>query len=181
LDAPYLAPHNSALLSLKIGSEVGIMELVIISVIIGVVATVAIDIWAVILSRGFNLPTTNWGMVGRWFGHLVKGKFIHKPISNSVKINHEITIGWVLHYAIGIVYGYTYMHIIQESPGVTSALIFGLVTVLVPWFILQPGLGLGCIARLAPKPNVIRIINLSMHSIFGLGLYAGWVIYSQLL
>ena len=156
------------------------MQLILTSIIIGVVATIAIDIWAEILSRGFKLPTTNWGMVGRWFGHLPKGKFIHKPISNSVKIKHELTIGWILHYAIGIGYGYAYMLIIQGSPGITSALIFGLVTVLVPWFILQPGLGLGCIARLAPKPNIIRLINLSIHSIFGLGLYAGWLIYSQL-
>jgi len=157
------------------------MELVLISIVIGVVGTAAIDIWAEILSRGFKLPTTNWGMVGRWFGHLPKGKFIHSPISRSTRIKHELTIGWVLHYAIGISYGFAYMLIVQGNPSAMSAIGFGLVTVLVPWFVLQPGLGLGCFARLAPKPNVVRILNLSMHSIFGLGLYAGWILYSQVL
>ncbi|MCB1954077.1 MAG: DUF2938 family protein [Rhodocyclaceae bacterium] len=48
-------------------------------------------------------------------------------------------------------------------------------TILVPWFVLQPGLGIGCFARLAPKPAMTRLTNLSMHGIFGLGLCIGWV------
>lgn len=155
-------------------------DLVLAAFIMGVIATVAIDVWAVILSKGFKLPTTNWGMVGRWFAHLPKGRFIHKPISSSNEISCERTIGWALHYAIGIIYAGVYLVLVQGQPGLLSAVIFGLVTVLVPWFILQPGLGVGCIARFAPKPNITRIINLSMHSIFGAALYFGWRLYEFL-
>ncbi|MDH5327845.1 MAG: DUF2938 domain-containing protein [Gammaproteobacteria bacterium] len=154
------------------------MELVLSAIIIGVIATAALDVWAEILSKGFKLPTTNWGMVGRWFGHLPGGRLIHKPISNSKKIKYERAIGWVLHYAIGIAYAYIYLVMVHGSPGVVSALAFGLATVLVPWFILQPGLGLGCFARLAPKPNVTRLISLSMHIVFGFGLYLGWAVHT---
>ncbi|MDH5544434.1 MAG: DUF2938 domain-containing protein [Gammaproteobacteria bacterium] len=144
--------------------------------VVGVVATITMDIWAVFLSKSFKLPTTNWAMVGRWLGHLPKGRFMHRPISSSSKINHELAVGWVFHYVVGLAYAFVYLIIVQDSPSLMSAITFGLATVSVPWLILQPGLGYGCFARLAPKPMVSRLISLSMHSVFGIGLYLGWVV-----
>jgi len=152
------------------------MEYILAALIMGIFATATIDVWAEILGRGFKLPTTNWAMVGRWFGHLPKGRFIHKPISASPEIANELTVGWVLHYLIGIVYAFMYLSLVESNPELMTALAFGVVTVLVPWFVLQPGLGFGCVARLAPKPRMVRMINLSMHSIFGVALYAGWLL-----
>ena len=155
------------------------MEFLVQVIFIGVVATMAIDIWAVILNKGFKLPTTNWGMVGRWFGHLPSGKYIHSPISSSEKIRFEHAIGWGLHYAIGIVYAYLYLlvvfYVVKDEPSLITAMTFGLLTVLVPWLVLQPGLGLGFFAKLTDKPSTVRVINLSMHAIFGVALYFGWV------
>jgi len=146
----------------------------------GIIATAVMDVWLAFLKRVFDLPTTNWAMVGRWFGHLPGGKFIHRPIGSSDAIKNEEALGWLLHYVIGIVYAYVYLGIIViktlSGPTILSALIFGLATVLVPWFVLQPGLGLGILARMAPKPNLIRAISLSVHSIFGLSLYFGWLV-----
>ena len=148
--------------------------------IMGIVATVAIDLWLAVLNLGFNLPTTNWAMVGRWFGHLPSGKFIHSPITSSAEVKNEHFIGWILHYAIGIVYAFLYLVIvaffIEGEASLLSALLFGLTTVIVPWFVLQPGMGLGVLARRASKPNVARLMSLSVHAIFGLSLYIGWVI-----
>ena len=146
---------------------------------IGIIATIAIDIWAVILNKGFKLPTTNWGMVGRWFGHIPSGKLIHQPISDSAEIRYENAIGWGLHYVIGIVYAYLYLFLVSDiassEPTLISAIVFGIITVVVPWFVLQPGLGLGIFARHAQKPILIRLINLSVHTIFGAALYIGWI------
>ena len=146
----------------------------------GIVATVAIDLWLAVLNLGFNLPIINWAMAGRWLGHLPSGKFIHRPIESSATINNERIIGWILHYAIGIVYAFLYLMIvmffIEREPSLLSALLFGLTTVIVPWFVLQPGMGLGVMARRTPKPNVSRLMSLSVHAIFGVSLYIGWVI-----
>ncbi len=154
-------------------------------VVMGVVATVAIDLWLAVLDKGFKLPVTNWAMVGRWVGHLPGGKLIHSPIESSVEIRHEHALGWAFHYVTGIVYAFLYLAIvlsfIEGEPTLLSAMLFGLITVVVPWFVLQPGLGLGYFARLTPKPNVIRVMSLSVHAIFGVSLYIGWVFSSILL
>lgn len=152
--------------------------------VMGITATVMIDVWLAVLNKVFNLPTTNWAMVGRWFAHLPSGKFIHRPIGSSAEIKHERALGWVIHYVIGIVYAYLYLAVVfyavASEPTVLSAVLFGLATVLVPWLVLQPGMGLGILARKTPNPNVIRLISLSVHSIFGVSLYLGWIVSTLL-
>ena len=149
-------------------------------IFMGIVATLVIDIWAVILSTIFKLPTTNWSMVGRWCAHLRTGQFIHRPISLSNPVKYEQTIGWLFHYIIGIGYAYLYVmlmvFIVIKDPSLTSAIIYGLVTLIAPWLVLQPALGLGLFARLADKPNTIRALNLFVHLIFGLALYFSWTL-----
>lgn len=45
-----------------------------------------------------------------------------------------------------------------------------------PWFVMQPAMGIGVFATRAPRPGVIRLVNLSMHVVFGVSLYAGWLL-----
>jgi hypothetical protein len=152
--------------------------------IMGVVATLVLDAWAAFLNRAFGLPTTNWGMVGRWVANLPRGKFIHSPISDTPEVRHEHLLGWVFHYGIGIAYALIYMLIVEvwmgSGPSLLSAALFGLCTLVAPWFLLQPGLGMGVFASLAPNPTVIRVMNLVAHTIFGLALYLGWIISTDL-
>jgi len=156
------------------------MELAIQGVLIGVIATIGMDIWAAIVKYGFRLPTANWAMVGRWFGHMPHGLFVHHPISASTPVPNELTIGWIGHYVTGMVYGLAYLFIIQallsSSPSLTSAVLFGLVTLVAPWLIMQPAMGAGVFATRTPSPNVMRLVNLSMHTVFGASLYAGWLL-----
>ena len=154
------------------------------AVLIGVIATLVIDSWALILQKGFGLPTVNWGMVGRWFGHLPRGVLIHRPIGKSKAVSHERLIGWVAHYAIGVLYALGYLYLVvgvfSETPSLISALAFGLATLVAPWLILQPGLGVGVFARRAPRPGVVRLITLSVHALFGVSLFAGWLATQQI-
>lgn len=148
--------------------------------IMGVVATLVLDAWAAFLSRVFGLPITNWGMVGRWVANLPRGKFIHSPISETPEVRNEHLLGWVFHYVIGIAYALIYLLIMDDwigsGPSIISAAVFGLCTLVAPWFLLQPGLGVGVFARLAPNPTLLRIMNLVAHTIFGIALYFGWLI-----
>jgi len=160
------------------------MEFIIKTVLIGVFANVAIDLWATFSNKLLKFPRTNWAMVGRWLGHIPSGKLTHHPISTSPAIRFENIIGWAFHYLIGIVYAFLYFVLVSlaldEQPSALSAWLFGLVTILSPWFIMQPSLGMGICASKAPKPNMVRLQNFALHSIFGLALFYGWLWSSYL-
>ncbi len=65
----------------------------------------------------------------------------------------------------------------MERPTVLPALAFGVATVVVPFFTLQPSFGLGVAASKTPKPNQARLKSLMTHAVFGLGLYAwAWLL-----
>lgn len=154
------------------------MEVLINIVVTGLLATIAIDIWATFSNRVLKFPRTNWAMVGRWIGHIPSGKYVHDPVSESAEIKYESAIGWLFHYFIGVVYAAFYVAIIVFFLGLSASLlsawVFGLVTILSPWFIMQPALGLGMCAAKAPKPNMVRLQNFAIHSIFGVALFYSW-------
>jgi hypothetical protein len=156
------------------------MGIVLQGMLIGIIATFVIDIWAIFVKRVLQLPTANWALVGRWFGYLPRGTFIHRPIADSAAIPHELTIGWIAHYVTGIFYGIAYLGVVQgilsQSPSIISALSFGLLTLIAPWLILQPGMGAGVFASRTPRPGTMRLINVSMHAIFGASLYVAWLL-----
>lgn len=156
------------------------MELIIQGVSIGIVATVCLDIWAAIAKYVLRLPTANWAMVGRWFGHMPRGVLLHRPISASPPIRHELVLGWIGHYVIGALYGIAYLYIIEvvfsRQPSFISATVFGLATLFAPWLVMQPAMGAGVFASRAPRPALVRVTNFSMHGIFGVALYLGWVL-----
>jgi len=147
-------------------------------ILIGIIGTIGLDIWALAVRRLFSLPATNWAMIGRWVAHIPRGRFFHSPIAASEEVDHELTIGWCVHYLTGVFYGVLYLFIVKLIPGGTpsllSALIFGLATLAAPWLIMQPGLGLGFFASNTPNPWRTRLINVSMHLAFALAMYTGW-------
>ena len=151
------------------------MELALRALVMGVTATVAADLWATFANRILGWPRTNWGLVGRWIGHMRDGQFAHTSIGSSPPIVHESTLGWAFHYVVGCLYAalyLTYANIAHMGqPTLVSAVLFGLVTILSPWLLMQPALGLGIFASKAPRPTLVRMQNVIIHTIFGLGLY----------
>jgi hypothetical protein len=144
------------------------------SVVIGAGATALMDIWAIVLNKAFGLALPNWGMVGRWFGHLPRGTVFHDDIGKAAPVPNEFALGWIAHYAIGILYAAV---LIAVAPGWTKAPTFmpawiiGLVTVGAGWFLLQPGMGAGWAASKRPNAMQIRGLNIVAHTVFALGLY----------
>jgi hypothetical protein len=157
------------------------LDMVLTTIGTGIVATVALDLWALLLHRSLALPMTNWGHVGRWVFGLREAIYRDKPIGATEAVSLERTIGWTTHYVIGAAYACVYLAILAvlaQPPGVRSALSFGLATVLAPWLILQPGLGVGFFASRAARPNLTRTLNVLAHLVFGIGLYLGWRLMS---
>ena len=73
--------------------------------LMGLGATVLIDLWALVRQRLARVPLPNWAMVGRWVMHLLRGRLFHENIAAAQLMPKERQIGWVFHYFVGVVYG----------------------------------------------------------------------------
>lgn len=149
--------------------------LVLSGVLVGLGATVAMDVWAILLNRIAGLDLPNWALVGRWFRHLCNGAVFHDDITEAKPYARELALGWLAHYALGIIYGIAFLLIVGRgwlaAPTLFPAWIFAIATVTAGWFLLQPGLGLGWAASKTENPWRVRALNLLAHTFFGLGLW----------
>lgn len=147
----------------------------LVAFLAGVFATAVLDIFGIILNKLFGLPTTEWRFVGRWFGHMKSGVIRHALIMHSPPVKNELAIGWTMHYVIGVVFSLAYfiavIGVAETEPTLTSATIFGIITVGAPWFLMQPSLGYGYIASKHPKVNTLRVLNIMGHVTFGQSLF----------
>lgn len=151
------------------------MGLLVKGVVVGFGATVLMDVWAILLWKAFGQSRPNWAPVGRWFWHLKNGVVFHDDIGKAETYAHELALGWLSHYAVGILYGVILALIVGDgwfaAPTFLPAWILGIVTVGAGWFLLQPGLGIGVAASKLPNANKVRVLNLVSHTIFALGLF----------
>lgn len=151
-------------------------EIIWRGVCMGIGGTVFMDLWAIILHRLFGQSAPDWRPVGRWFWHLSKGTIFHDTIAQAQPYRHEHALGWISHYAVGILYGIILALVVPPewfaAPSFLLPWIVGIVTVAAGWFLLQPGLGIGWAASKTPNPAKVRILNLVAHTVFALGMYA---------
>ena len=147
-----------------------------VAILIGIGATLIMDVWAVFLRQTFNISSLSFCLVGRWLGHMLHGKFSHEKIATATKIPAECILGWFTHYLIGAVVALMLVIFASqdwlENPTPVPALLVGLITLLIPFFIMQPALGLGIAAAKTPMPTQARLKSVMTHLIFGFGLYA---------
>ncbi|MEI7037640.1 DUF2938 domain-containing protein [Fulvimonas yonginensis] len=142
---------------------------------IGVGATAVMDGWTLLQKHLLGVVPLDYAMVGRWLGHLARGRVRHDAIATAAPVAGERLIGWLAHYAIGVAFAGLLLALCgtdwarHPSPG--PALAIGLATVAAPFLILQPALGAGIAASRTPRPNRARLRSLTTHLVFGLGLY----------
>jgi len=149
-------------------------EFVVRSLLIGAGATVTMDVWAAVLRR-LGVPSLDLALLGRWIGHLPRGRFIHDGIARTAPVRGERLIGWCAHYAIGATFAALLLTVAglqwARSPTLCPALAVGLVTVMAPWFVLQPALGAGVMSWKTPRPGFNSGKSLVTHAVFGFGLF----------
>jgi DUF2938 family protein len=152
---------------------------------VGLGATLLIDLWALLLRRGFNIPSLSYCLLGRWLLHMPGGTFVHRNIAAAPQKLHECTLGWVAHYLIGTAFALVFVFLASgswlERPTLLPALAFGVATTLVPYLVMQPAFGLGFAASKTPSPNQARLKSLMTHTVFGVGLYIWALLLSQVL
>lgn len=145
-----------------------------VAIIIGVAATAVMDVWLLALSR-FGISASNWALVGRWVGLMPKGHFVHASIAQAAPVRGEHALGWLTHYAVGIAYAVALVAVAgagwARQPTILPALLFGLATVVVPLFVMQPAMGSGFAASKTASPMKTCLRSLANHGAFGAGLY----------
>lgn len=162
-----------------------VLEILLHSVAIGIGATLVMDIWIGIQKRVFHAPSLDYALVARWMGHLFRGKFRHDSIMAAPPVAGERIWGWVLHYAIGIAFATLLVSFWGlewvRNPTLAPALIVGVGTVVIPFFIMQPAFGIGIAGSRTPKPYLTRLKSFAAHCSFAIGLFLAanvWVLWA---
>ena len=145
------------------------------AIAIGIGATLVMDLWNLFLKRVFSIPSLNYCLLGRWLRHMPGGTLRHPSISAAPQKPFECTVGRIAHYTIGVVLALVFVVLTPGDwlarPTLLPALLYGVGTVVFPFFIMQPSLGLGIASSRTPKPTQARVKSLVTHTVFGVGLY----------
>jgi hypothetical protein len=155
------------------------------AILIGLGATLTFDLSGLFLKLVFQIPQSNICLVGRWLRYMPEGTFKHSNIGSSPQKSAECTVGWVAHYTIGITFAVIFVALGDNNwlqhPTPVPAIVFGIVTVLAPFSIMQPLFGLGFAASKTSNPAQARLRSLMNHTAFGVGVYlfallANWLL-----
>jgi hypothetical protein len=152
------------------------IEILAWSVVLGVGGAAAMDLWALLARSAFGIRGLDYALLGRWLGHLPKGRVAHERIGAADPVPGERPLGWLAHYAIGVTFAAVLLAgwgaAWLRAPSVVPPLVVGLVTVLAPWLVMQPAMGSGIAGSRTPDPRATRLRNVATHAVYGLGLYA---------
>jgi len=145
------------------------------SILMGVFATLVMDFLAGILAkRKIVHPFITQEAIGRWFLYMFKGKFVHEDINQTPPLINEKIWCLISHYLIGVVLAGVYLLFEFIKPTIHNQywipLVYGTITVFLPWFWLLPSTGYGFIASKASNRFAVIRTNLLNHTNFGLGL-----------
>lgn len=158
------------------------IELLTRAVVIGIGATIIMDLWAILLKRVFSVPSLDYRIVGRWILYMPQGKFKHDNILKVAPVYGERALGWFAHYVTGIVFAALLLLVAglqwTQNPTILPALAAGIISVAAPFFIMQPGFGVA--ASKTPAPATARLRSLMNHSVFGIGLYLAALLTASL-
>jgi Protein of unknown function (DUF2938) len=149
----------------------------IVGLIVGILATLTMDVVAVITLRlgiaGHGPRRTGPDLIGRWIGYLLRGKFRHADILQTPPLRGERVLGLAAHYLIGIVLTLVYLGLLivaHARPTALSAILYGTATTVLPWFLMFPSQGMGWLGRDVPRDAHLVRISLFNHVVFGLGI-----------
>ncbi|MFM2055675.1 MAG: hypothetical protein RLY71_60 [Pseudomonadota bacterium] len=145
----------------------------------GIVGAVLMDITETAMARVGIRSGVNVALVGRWFLGLMQGRLAHADIQASPTLPHEVGLGWAFHFLIGgggvaLIYPFALVVMGLPAPGhpLLGGLLFGLLTSVLPWFVLLPVFGWSWFGRRVPRGANALLASPLSHIPYGLGIGA---------
>ena len=153
------------------------MEIWLLSFVGGFVGSVFMDITETRLSKfGISSGVTG-AYIGRWVNGILNGILMHQDIAKAKPVKDEVRIGQVFHFVVGGGVVALFYPLFLELIGfdgplnhLISATIFGLVTSVLPWFVLMPSFGWGVFGSNAPNGARPLISPVLSHIPYGFGI-----------
>ena len=146
----------------------------------GIIATIFFDIYQIAIKYSYDINKTRWDLVGRYFIGLSSKKYNRKNLIEDEPEQFELMLGYLIHYIIGVIYGYLYVIInliFFNEPSILIALIIGFISILGSWCIMMPfAFDIGFFAKKLDNQYQILVQGLIIHFIFGIGLFIGFKI-----
>ena len=83
-------------------------------VIVGILSCFAMDMWQRLLKLLYDINTSDWSVVGRWFLLLVsRGKIYNPTIDEEAPIKNELIVGSMVHYSGAIMYSVFFLILLE--------------------------------------------------------------------
>jgi len=151
------------------------ITLLIFGVLVGVAATVTMDVLGSVARRVGLAAGAKGQWVGRWYLGIARGQFVHSDIAAAPERAGEVRAALVGHYVIGIVLAVVYVvgaGLLGVSPATFLVAIgYGLATCVFPWFLVLPALGFGLFGRKGPPELRLFTSSVLNHLFYGFGLW----------
>ncbi len=144
-------------------------------ILMGVFSTIIMDIGYVFLKiteivRGSMEPQ----FLGRWILNMFNGEFVQENIRIVAQMKLEQPVSVIIHYLTGIFLVGIFLLLrkkIKIFPGsIYMGLVFGWLTLLIPWLFFYPCIGFGFFGLDTPEGTNNIIYSIIYHSFFGLGI-----------
>lgn len=141
------------------------------AVVAGVVATIALDLVA---GMGTALHLFRIPAFGRWGLYALRGTFTHEDIDRSPRLKGENALTFPFHYVAGVVLVAPYLVLLDflslGSGNLLLATLYGLVTSLIPFFVMLPSMGYGLFGLRHRRDTFWLREILAMHLGYGIGI-----------
>jgi hypothetical protein len=144
-----------------------------VGALVGIVATVVMDLGRAIASRLGLRGGVDPRLTGRWFAGLLRGRIAHADIAQSEPVRLEMGIALAGHYAIGASLGAPFLLLLERAPAVGRvplALAYGVATTVFSWFVMFPSMGYGVAGARGPAGSRLPLVSTTNHLWFGVGL-----------
>ena len=153
------------------------MNLWIMSFIGGLVGSVFMDITEHYMAKAGITSGVKGTQIGRWVHGMLNGKIYHPDIETTAPVDNELRIAIIFHYLVaggGVALAYpvflTFFDITHLAWQIPLAVLFGLITCILPWFILMPFLGKGVLGKKMPEQASPILAPILSHLAYGLGI-----------
>lgn len=164
------------------------MEIWLVAFIGGLVGSGLMDITESQLSKFEINSGVKGSYIGRWVIGIMRGVFTHQDIRQSSGVKNEARIGIIFHFIIGgglVALAYPIFILVLGDEFFINhfimSILFGLLTTVLPWFILMPGFGWGFFGVKGPTGTKPILAPLISHISYGLGLGITLILYYELI